>query len=93
MRQGLKMQQTGLEQMELALKGIPDEEPTPITLHDESGYSYSCPSCPTTPLKSKNAMVAHINKEHLGKDLLCEFCSFTSYNPDSLSKHVKQKHV
>lgn len=67
----------------------------PITVKlPEGGYQYKCPLCPRDVFtKSKNGMRGHIGEFHTGEVLLCEMCEFSSYNPDSLSKHVRLTHT
>ena len=42
------------------------------------------------PKKSKAGMDAHIRNVHTKKALLCSFCVFSTYNFDSLNRHMKE---
>ena len=50
--------------------------------------NWACPRC-NTVRGSKNGCDAHIRQAHTGKVLLCALCSFSTYNLDSLQRHVK----
>lgn len=87
----------GAQQLDRALEPIkvePGCSYEPITVKiPGGGYQYKCPLCPADIItKSKNGMRAHIREIHTGEVLLCEMCDFSTYNPDSLSKHARQLH-
>ncbi len=54
-------------------------------------YTYKCPLCNDYPTATINACRACINR-HLGWALLCMVCSWSSYNPDTLKCHMRNKH-
>ena len=49
----------------------------------------TCPQC-NTKRGSQNGCDAHIRQAHTGKVLVCAFCSFLSYNLDSMQRHEKE---
>ena len=51
---------------------------------------YRCGNCDIAPKKSKSGMDAHIQSVHTKKALLCSFCAFSTYNFDSLNRHMKE---
>ena len=51
---------------------------------------YRCCNCDIAPKKSKSGMDAHIRSVHTKKALLCSFCAFSTYNFDSLNRHMKE---
>ena len=51
---------------------------------------YRCGNCDIAPKKSKSGMDAHILGVHTKKALLCSFCAFSTYNFDSLNRHMKE---
>ena len=51
---------------------------------------YRCGNCDIAPKKSKAGMDAHIRSVHTKKALLCSFCAFSTYNFDSLNRHMKE---
>ena len=63
------------------------EEPVMLMLGDKR--SWACPQC-NTVRGSKNGCDAHIRMVHTGKALVCAFCSFSTYNMDSLQRHEKE---
>ena len=50
---------------------------------------WACPQCNTIQ-GSRNRCDAHIRQTHTGKALVCAFCSFSSYNLDSMQRHEKE---
>ena len=68
----------------------------PISKHKVEGdvvsYTYQCPLCNDPPTTTINACRACINR-HLGQALLCTVCSWSSYNPDTLKHHIRNKHT
>ena len=55
-----------------------------------SGHrSWACPQCNTVQ-GSRNGCDAHIRQAHTGKALVCSFCSFSTYNMDSLMRYEKE---
>ena len=50
---------------------------------------YRCGNCNIAPTRSKSGMDAHIRSVHTKKALLCSFCVFSTYNFDSLNRHMK----
>ena len=59
---------------------------------DVVSYTYQCPLCNDPPTTTINACRACINR-HLGRALLCMVCSWSSYNPDTLKRHMRNKHT
>ena len=51
---------------------------------------YRCCNCDIAPKKSKAGMEAHIQSVHTKKALLCSVCAFSTYNFDSLNRHMKE---
>ena len=51
--------------------------------------NWACPQC-NTEWGSRNGCDAHIQQAHTGKALVCLFCSFSTYNMDSLMRHEKE---
>ena len=45
---------------------------------------YKCGNCDITPKCSRMGMDSHIRAVHTKKALVCSFCSFSTYNMDSL---------
>ena len=45
---------------------------------------YKCGNCDITPTRSRMGMDSHIHAVHTKKALVCSFCSFSTYNMDSL---------
>ena len=45
---------------------------------------YKCGNCDITPTHSRMGMDSHIRAVHTKKALVCSFCSFSTYNMDSL---------
>ncbi len=58
---------------------------------DMMSYMYKCPLCDDPTTATINACRACINR-HLGRALLCTVCSWSSYNPDTLKRHMRNKH-
>ncbi len=58
---------------------------------DVVSYTYQYPLCDDPPTATINACRACINR-HLGRALLCTVCSWSSYNPDTLKRHMRNKH-
>ena len=63
------------------------EEPVMIIIGERR--SWACPQC-NTVRGSKNGCDAHIRQAHTRKALVCAFCSFSTYNMDSLQRHKKE---
>ncbi len=67
----------------------------PISQHKVEGdmvsYTYQCPLCDDPPTATINACRACINR-HLGWALLCTVCTWSSYIPDTLKRHMRNKH-
>ena len=61
----------------------------PVMVMIGSTRSWACPQC-STVRGSKNGCDAHIRQTHTGKALVCAFCSFSTYNMDSLQRHEKE---
>ncbi len=55
-------------------------------------YTYQCPLCDNPPTATINTCRACINR-HLGRVLLCTICTWSSYNPDTLKCHMRNKHT
>ena len=55
------------------------------------GYRYMCPFC-LKKFRSWGSGNAHVSKRHGGREKQCEFCDYTTWNPDALRKHIK-KHI
>ena len=53
------------------------------------GNRYLCPFCNKT-FKSWGLGNAHVSKRHGGSKKTCEFCDYTTWNPDALGKHMKK---
>ena len=76
--------------------GVKKEEATAIVekpIHVSFGaqtVEYRCGNCDIAPKKSKSGMDAHIRSVHTKKALLCSFCAFSTYNFDSLNRHMKE---
>ena len=58
---------------------------------DVVSYTYQCPLCDDPPTATINTCRACINR-HLGQALLCTVCLWSSYNPDTLKRHMRNKH-
>ena len=68
-------------------EGSKSEEPVIVMI---SGHrNWACPQC-NTVWGSCNGCDAHIRQAHTGKALVCLFCSFSTYNMDSLTRHEKE---
>ena len=55
------------------------------------GYRYMCPFC-LRKFRSWGSGYAHVSKRHGGRKKQCEYCDYTTWNPDALRKHIK-KHI
>ena len=64
-----------------------EEDPLLIRIKGKIKYSY--PQC-STIVTSKNGCDAHIRATHTGKTLRCAYCSFSTYNMDSLNRHLSE---
>ena len=84
------------EEQELMDLGADKTEEKPIVkkpIHVSFGgqtVEYWCGNCDIAPKKSKAGMDAHILSVHTKKALLCSFCAFSTYNFDSLNRHMKE---
>ena len=67
--------------------GSKSEEPIIIMILGHRNWT--CPQC-NTVWDSRNGCDAHIRQPHTGKALVCSFCSFSTYNMDSLMRHKKE---
>ena len=65
------------------------EKPIHISFRGQT-VEYRCGNCDIAPQKSKSGMDAHIRSVHTKKALLCSFCVFSTYNFDSLNRHMKE---
>ena len=65
------------------------EKPIHISLGGKT-VEYRCGNCDIAPTRSKAGMDAHIRSVHTKKALLCSFCAFSTYNFDSLNRHMKE---
>ncbi len=61
-----------------------------IVQGDVVSYVYKCLLCEDPPTAT-NACRACTNR-HLGRVLLCMVCTWSSYNPDILKYHMRNKH-
>ena len=62
----------------------------PVIVMVEGGVrKWACPQC-NTIRGSQNGCDAHIRQAHTGKALVYAFCSFSSYNLDSMQRHKKE---
>ena len=61
----------------------------PVLVRVEGKMKYSCPQC-NMIVTSKNGCDAHIRAKHTGKALHCAYCSFSTYNMDSLNRHLRK---
>ena len=84
------------EEQELMDVGAVKTEEKPIVeklIHVSFGgqtVEYRCGNCHIAPKKSKAGMDANIRSVHTKKALLCSFCAFSTYNFDSLNRHMKE---
>ena len=84
------------QEQELLYVGAVKTEKKPIVeklIHVSFGgqtVEYRCGNCDIAPKKSKAGMDAHIRSVHTKKALLCSFCVFSTYNFDSLNRHMKE---
>ena len=62
---------------------------------DVVSYTYQCPLCndPPTPQSMPAEPVSTGINRHLGCALLCTVCSWSSYNLDTLKRHIRNKHT
>ena len=65
------------------------EKPIHVSFGGQT-VEYRCGNCDIAPKKSKSGMDAHIRSVHTKKALLCSFCAFSTYNFDSLNRHMKE---
>ena len=65
------------------------EKPIHVSFRGQT-VEYRCGNCDIAPNKSKSGMDAHIRSVHTKKALLCSFCAFSTYNFDSLNRHMKE---
>ena len=65
------------------------EKPIHVSFGGQT-VEYRCGNCEFAPKKSKSGMDAHIRSVHTKKALLCSFCVFSTYNFDSLNRHMKE---
>ena len=68
-------------------EGKAQDEPVMIII--SGNRTWACPQC-NTVRSLKNGCDAHIRMAHTGKALVCAFCSFSTYNLDSLQRHKKE---
>ena len=61
----------------------------PVLIRVEGKIKYQCPQC-NIIVASKNGCDAHIRAQHTGKALRCAYCSFLTYNMDSLNRHLRE---
>ena len=84
------------QEQELMDLGADKTEEKPIVekpIHVSFGgqtVEYQCGNCDIAPKKSKAGMDTHIRSVHTKKALLCSFCAFSTYNFDSLNRHMKE---
>ena len=65
------------------------EKPIHVTEGGKTLY-YRCGNCDIAPKKSRVGMDSHIRAVHTKKALRCSFCTFSTYNFDSLQRHKKE---
>ena len=65
------------------------EKPIHVSFGGQT-VEYRCGNYDIAPKKSKAGMDAHIRSVHTKKALLCSFCAFSTYNFDSLNRHMKE---
>ena len=63
----------------------------PVSIQTSGGRRFLCMLCDSTS-KSWGRGCAHIAKVHTGEKIVCEYCPFSTFNPDSFNRHRK-KHV
>ena len=68
-------------------EGSKSEEPIIVMILGHRNWA--CPQCNTVQ-GSHNGCDALIRQAHTGKALVCSFCSFSTYNMDSLTRHEKE---
>jgi len=70
-----------------------DEERQYRIHYNEDGRvgCYQCLYCEFTTKMSQN-ISGHVNAKHLGKQIKCEECSFSTYYPKNLAVHYKKLH-
>ena len=71
------------------LKSEPVDTEEPVVIRVEGKRMFSCPQCGFV-MVNKNGCDAHIRATHCKKPLLCHICSFSTYNMDSLNRHMKE---
>ena len=64
------------------------EKPIHVSLGGQT-VEDMCGNCDIAPKRSKAGMDAHIRSVHTKKALLCS-CAFSTYNFDSLNRHMKE---
>ena len=69
------------------IEGSLNEDPVIVMVGGIRKWAY--PQC-NTIWGSQNGCDAHIRQAHTGKALVCAFCSFSSYNLDSMQRHEKE---
>ena len=70
-------------------KGGGNKNEEPIIVMISGHRNWTCPQC-NAVRGSRNGCDAHIRQAHTGKALVCSFCSFSTYNMDSLTRHEKK---
>ena len=65
------------------------EKPIHVSFGGQT-VEYRCGNCDIAPRRSKAGMDAHIRSVHTKKALLCSFCAFSTYNYNSLNRHMKE---
>ena len=65
------------------------EKPIHVSFGGQT-VEYRCGNCDIAPKKSKSGMDARFQSVHTKKALLCSFCAFSTYNFDSLNRHMKE---
>ena len=65
------------------------EKPIHVSFGGQT-VEYRCGYCDIAPKKFKAGMDTHIRSVHTKKALLCSFCVFSTYNFDSLNRHMKE---
>ena len=63
---------------------------TPVIVMVGGIRQWTFPQC-STVWGSHNSCDAHIRQTHTGKAFVCAFCSFSSYNLDSMQRHEKEQ--
>ena len=92
----VKQEKEEQEQEPMDVQAVKTELDKPIVekpIHVSFGgqtVEYRCGNCDIAPKRSKAGMGAHIRSVHTKKALLCSFCAFSTYNFDSLNRHMKE---